>query len=181
MGSLGSDPGFKGSDPGVLVAAKKPGSDPYTPGSDPSNLRSGPRTLRSAPRNLSLLKTLMSKQIAASRIRLKRVYETPGDDDGARVLVDRLWPRGVSKEAAKLYEWLREIAPADELRRWFGHDVARWDEFRDRYRTQLREQGEEHVSHLQDIARKQTLTLVYAAHDEAHNNAVILREVLLGR
>lgn len=123
----------------------------------------------------------MTKRIPAARVKIKRAYEEPAAGDGARVLVDRLWPRGVSKDQAELDEWLREIAPSTELRSWFAHDPARWDEFRQRYRAQLREHGDALLRRLRAIARERTLTLVYAAHDERYNNAVVLREVLLGR
>jgi uncharacterized protein YeaO (DUF488 family) len=111
------------------------------------------------------------------RIRLRRVYEPPVPEDGRRVLVDRLWPRGVTKEAARLDDWRREVAPSAELRRWFGHDPARWPEFRRRYRQEL-EANPEPLEPLLDAARRGPLTLVYAARDERHNQAVVLRELL---
>lgn len=123
----------------------------------------------------------MSTRIAAGRVRLKRAYEAPEADDGKRILVDRLWPRGLAKADAQLDQWMKEIGPSTELRQWFGHDAARWDEFRERYRAELREHADDYVTQLRDIAREETLTLVYAAHDAEHNNAVVLRELLLGR
>lgn len=111
-------------------------------------------------------------------IRIKRIYEKPDADDGFRVLVDRLWPRGLKKEAAALDAWHRELAPSDALRRWFGHDVARWPEFRRRYVAELRDKGEA-LEALRALARERRLTLLFAARDEAHNDAVVLREVLL--
>lgn len=111
-------------------------------------------------------------------IRIKRVYEAPDESDGYRVLVDRLWPRGLKKEAAALDAWHRELAPSDALRRWFGHDVARWPEFRRRYVEELRDKGEA-LEALRAVARERRLTLLFAARDEAHNDAVVLREVLL--
>ncbi|MBX6369656.1 MAG: DUF488 family protein [Rhodospirillales bacterium] len=111
-------------------------------------------------------------------IRIKRVYEAPDESDGYRVLVDRLWPRGLKKEAAALDAWHRELAPSDALRRWFGHDVARWPEFRRRYVEELRDK-EEALEALRAVARERRLTLLFAARDEAHNDAVVLREVLL--
>lgn len=122
----------------------------------------------------------MSTRIAAGRVRLKRAYEAPEADDGKRILVDRLWPRGLAKADAQLDQWMKEIGPSTELRQWFGHDAARWDEFRERYRAELREHADDYVTQLLDIAREDTLTLVYAAHDAEHNNAVVLRELLLG-
>lgn len=110
-------------------------------------------------------------------IRLTRAYEPAEPQDGRRVLVDRIWPRGVSKEAAQIDEWLREIAPSDELRKWFGHDPERWDEFRERYFAELDERPEL-VAHLRAWADGHTLTLVYGAHDERHNNAVALKQYL---
>ncbi len=110
-------------------------------------------------------------------IQLKRAYEPPEASDGARVLVDRLWPRGISKEAAHLDLWLREIAPSTELRRWFGHDPERWEEFRRRYRKELADQPDL-VEQLRALAKKGTLTLVYGAKDEEHNDAVVLQQLL---
>jgi uncharacterized protein YeaO (DUF488 family) len=113
-------------------------------------------------------------------IRLKRAYEPPAVTDGTRVLVDRLWPRGLTKKEAAIDRWLREIAPSTELRRWFGHDPGRWHEFQRRYAVEL-----EHHSELMDelvrLARQGTLTLIFGARDEEHNDAVVLRELLLGR
>ena len=110
-------------------------------------------------------------------VRLKRAYDPAEPGDGYRVLVDRLWPRGVSKERARLDEWARELAPSTELRAWFGHDPARFAEFERRYRTELAAHGEK-VDELRRRARAGTLTLVYAARDEEHNDAVVLAEVL---
>jgi uncharacterized protein YeaO (DUF488 family) len=122
----------------------------------------------------------MNRSIAASNVRLKRAYEPPEKTDGTRILVDRLWPRGVSKEEAKLDEWIKEIAPSSELRTWFGHDPRRWDEFRKRYRTELAEHSET-LKDLRRRAREGPITLVYSARDEIHNDAVVLRNVILGR
>ena len=108
------------------------------------------------------------------KLRTKRVYEEPTPADGHRVLVDRLWPRGVRKADADLDAWAKELAPSDELRTWFDHDPERWDEFRRRYAEELGGKGgpiEEHV-----LDREGTVTLLYAARDTAHNNAVALRE-----
>ena len=110
-------------------------------------------------------------------IAVKRIYETPDNADGQRVLVDRIWPRGVSKEHAALALWLKEIAPSDDLRKWFGHEPQRWAEFRERYGAELDGNGEA-VAQLRDLLRHGKVTLLYGAHDEAHNNAVALAEYL---
>jgi len=117
--------------------------------------------------------------IPASHLRLKRAYEPAEPDDGVRILVDRLWPRGVSKAKAALDEWVKDVAPSTELRKWFGHDPARWAEFQRRYRAELRGQSET-LDRIRGLARTQVVTLVYSAHDEEHNDAVVLRAVLLG-
>ena len=122
----------------------------------------------------------MTERIAADHIRLKRSYEPPGSGDGTRVLVDRLWPRGVSKARADLDQWMKEIAPSTGLRKWFAHDPARWDEFRRRYAEELHRNADL-LTQLRALAREGTVTLVYSAHDEVHNDAVVLRDVLLGR
>jgi uncharacterized protein YeaO (DUF488 family) len=110
-------------------------------------------------------------------VRLKRAYDAPAASDGYRVLIDRLWPRGVSKENARLDEWARQLAPSSELRRWFGHEPARFEEFRRRYIAELAAQDEK-LRELRRRAREGTLTLVFGAHDENHNDAVVLAEVL---
>ena len=110
-------------------------------------------------------------------IKLKRIYDPPIPDDGRRVLVDRLWPRGIAKDAARLDDWLKEIAPSDELRKWFGHDPAKWEEFRERYRSEL-QSHQEQLAELRAAANKRTVTLLYAAKDEEHNNAVVLEEMI---
>ena len=122
----------------------------------------------------------MRTRIAAGNLKLKRAYEPAAAHDGTRVLIDRLWPRGVSKQAAAVDLWLKDIAPSTELRKWFGHDPARWAEFQVRYAAEVRKQPEA-FAQLRDLARKGPVTLVYAAHDEAHNDAVVLRNLLLGR
>jgi uncharacterized protein YeaO (DUF488 family) len=112
-------------------------------------------------------------------IPIKRVYDAPEKSDGFRVLVDRVWPRGVSKQKAAVDLWMKEIGPSTELRKWFGHDPARWHEFRKRYHDELKEKRDL-LDELRAHAEKGTLTLVYSARDEAHNQAVVLREVLQG-
>ncbi len=110
-------------------------------------------------------------------IKCKRIYEQPTPADGRRLLVDRLWPRGISREAARIDDWLKEVAPSDELRRWFNHDPARWDEFRVRYRTELADR-EPLLDRLRQEAGQGPVTLLFAAKDEEHNNAVVLKEIL---
>ena len=122
----------------------------------------------------------MSKRIPAENVKLKRAYERPSAVDGTRVLVDRLWPRGIKKANANIDHWVKELAPSTELRKWFGHEPARWQEFRKRYAAELRQHGDE-VDRLRDLARAGPITLVYAAHDEVHNDAVVLRDTLLDR
>jgi len=111
-------------------------------------------------------------------IRLKRAYEPAAASDGTRILVDRLWPRGVRKTDLAVETWLKEIAPSDALRRWFGHDPDRWSEFRRRYKAELAHHAAL-IEALRERARRGTLTLVYAARDAAHNEAVALRDTLL--
>jgi len=118
--------------------------------------------------------------VPASHLRLKRAYEPAEAADGRRILVDRLWPRGLSKDKAALDDWLKDIAPSTELRRWFGHDPERWTEFQRRYRSELKQHGDA-LDELRSLASEHTVTLVYAAHDEDHNDAVVLRQVLLGK
>lgn len=120
----------------------------------------------------------MSHVSTPAAVQLKRAYEASSPHDGTRVLVDRLWPRGVKKTDAHIAEWMKEIAPSDALRKWFGHDPARWEEFRHRYISELAGK-KELLDDLRELARKGRLTLVYSAHDEAHNQAVVLREMLL--
>jgi uncharacterized protein YeaO (DUF488 family) len=120
----------------------------------------------------------MPKAVATANLRLKRAYEKPAPEDGTRILIDRLWPRGISKEHAALDEWMKEIAPSAELRKWFGHDPAKWTEFQHRYTRELQAHAEE-LERLRSIARQGTLTLVYSAKDELHNDAVVLRKILL--
>jgi len=116
----------------------------------------------------------------STRIWLRRAYDPPTRNDGHRVLVDRIWPRGVSKVDARIDDWAREIAPSDDLRRWFDHDPRRWDEFQRRYRAELRER-EQVLDTLARRVDEGRVTLVYGARDEQHNNAVVLRDVLEDR
>src|SRR5512139_2924996 len=110
-------------------------------------------------------------------IRIKRIYEESSKEDGFRILVERLWPRGISKERANIQLWLKEVAPSPELRNWYGHDVAKWIEFKKRYQQELK--GKEVM--LKEITRqaeKGTVTFVYAARDEEHNSTLVLKEYL---
>ena len=116
--------------------------------------------------------------MAKPDIRLKRAYEPLSREHGIRVLVDRLWPRGLRKTDAAIDCWLKEIAPSSQLRRWFGHDPGHWEEFQRRYRAELPARPEL-LDQLRALAEQSTLTLVYAAHDEDHNQAVVLRDMLL--
>ena len=122
----------------------------------------------------------MSKRITSSNVRLKRAYEQPTRDDGTRILIDRLWPRGVKKVDAAVDQWMKDLAPSTALRQWFGHDPARWQEFRHRYAEEVRQHFDQ-LKQVRALARKGTITLVYSAHDEVHNDAIALRDFLLGR
>ncbi|CAG4892346.1 DUF488 domain-containing protein [Paraburkholderia gardini] len=114
-----------------------------------------------------------------SKILVKRAYEDARPEDGYRVLVDRIWPRGLSKATLELDQWERDLAPGTELRKWFGHDPKRWDAFQQRYRSELEsEEMQERMRHLLAEADGQTITLVYGAKDEEHNQAIVLQSVL---
>jgi len=113
-------------------------------------------------------------------VQLKRVYEKPSRDDGLRILVDRLWPRGLTKERAAVDLWLKDVAPSTELRQWFGHDPAKWKQFEKRYRTELRE-AKDALKLLKQKCKAQVVTLVYGARDEEHNEALVLKQMLEGR
>lgn len=123
---------------------------------------------------------IMGERIKAADVRLKRAYDPPQRNDGRRILVDRLWPRGISKRDVAIDEWLKDLAPTTELRTWFGHDPDRWDEFRRRYAEEIHGHPEL-LAHLRKLAREGPVTLVYSARDELHNDAIVLRDVLLGR
>jgi len=110
-------------------------------------------------------------------VKIKRVYDKPDKEDGRRVLVDRLWPRGLTKEKANVDLWLKEIAPSTELRKWFGHDPAKWKEFQKRYKQELK-RNHEQVLILKEQVKKGTVTLVFGAKDEQHNEALVLKEML---
>lgn len=110
-------------------------------------------------------------------IAIKRVYEPPATSDGCRVLIDRLWPRGLKKDDVTLDLWIKELAPSAVLRQWFGHDVARWEGFRQRYASELDKRGQ-YWRPLAERAARHPVTLLYAARDEEHNNAVVLKSYL---
>ena len=123
-----------------------------------------------------------SSRERADAVCIKRAYVPPAKEDGCRVLVDRLWPRGVARKSLALDEWQKDVAPSADLRRWFNHDPARWDEFKARYRAELaKSPAREALSALVQLARRGKLTLIYAARDENHNEATVLRDVILRR
>ena len=112
-------------------------------------------------------------------LRVKRVYEDPEEDDGKRILVDRIWPRGISKDKARLSDWRKELAPSNELRKWFGHDPDRWEEFKERYRAELEEAGK--MGDLRDIAQRageENVTILFGAKDTECNNARALESFI---
>lgn len=113
----------------------------------------------------------------ATKLKIKRVYDDPASSDGLRILIDRLWPRGLSKEEAHIDHWQKDVAPSGELRRWFGHDPEKWPEFRRRYEAELK-QNEAGVKELRERIGSQAATLLFAAKDSEHNNAIVLREHL---
>lgn len=111
-------------------------------------------------------------------VKLKRAYESPTTTDGLRILVDRLWPRGLAKDKAKIDLWLKDVSPSTELRKWFGHDPKKWSEFKKRYLAELKDNPA--LSELQALSRQRDITLVYAAKDKLHNEAVVLKQILEG-
>jgi uncharacterized protein YeaO (DUF488 family) len=112
-------------------------------------------------------------------IKLKRVYDQPEKEDGFRILVERLWPRGMTKEKAKIDQWLREVAPSQELRKWYGHDLDKWNEFQRRYREELNSNPQAIDELRALIEQHPTVSFVYAAKDEQHNSALLLRDYLV--
>lgn len=120
----------------------------------------------------------MHEHIDIENVRLKRAYEPPSRGDGKRILIDRLWPRGVRKTDARIDEWMKDIAPSTGLRKWFGHDPARWGEFRRRYSAEIRQRPDQ-LAHLKMLAREGPITIVFAAHDELHSNGVVVRDLVL--
>ncbi len=113
-------------------------------------------------------------------IRIKRTYEPRARGDGRRILVERLWPRGMKKDALQVHAWIKEVAPSTQLRKWFGHRPERWREFRRRYKNELRASADA-WSPILDVSKRGTVTLLYSAHDVEHNGAVVLREYLMER
>lgn len=122
----------------------------------------------------------MSLASESSRIKLKRAYEPASPGDGTRILIDRLWPRGVSKEDAAIDHWLKELAPSTALRQWFGHKAERWEEFRKRYRAEIAKQPEA-LAALRSLAQRGPITLVFSARDELHNDAIVVHELLCAK
>ena len=115
-----------------------------------------------------------------SELKLKRAYDPPAKDDGIRILVDCVWPRGVTKEKLQIHHWLRDIAPSTELRKWFGHDPEKWDEFRERYAGELAQKSAL-VGQIMEQLKHGPVTLVYGAKDEQHNQAAALKEIIIRR
>jgi uncharacterized protein YeaO (DUF488 family) len=113
-------------------------------------------------------------------IQLKRAYEKPERGDGTRILVDRLWPRGLTKGKAKINLWLKDVAPSSGLRKWFGHDPRKWRGFRSRYRAELKQRGDQ-LQLIRNESRKGVITLIYGARDQKHNDAVVLKQLLTTR
>ncbi len=122
----------------------------------------------------------MNKRITADHIKLKRAYEPAAADDGIRILIDRLWPRGKKKADAAIDQWMKDIAPSAALRKWLGHDPERWAEFRRRYAAEVHQHRQQLIA-LRALARREPITLVFSARDEAYNDAVALRDFLPGR
>ena len=121
--------------------------------------------------------SVVSKTGQKVTIQLKRAYEKPERADGTRILVDRLWPRGLTKEKAAIDLWLKELAPSTELREWFGHDPKKWRSFRSRYQTELKQLGDQ-LQLIKSRAREGVVTLIYGARDQEHNEAVVLKQFL---
>ena len=120
----------------------------------------------------------MAEGLSKIAIRVKRIYEPSSRADGVRILIDRLWPRGIKKEDVHIDQWQKELAPSTQLRKWFGHRPERWDEFRQRYTIELGLQTTM-LRELRSLARSRPVTLLFSAHDTEHNDAVVLRDVLL--
>ncbi len=131
----------------------------------------------SKPLNKKLRTLLFKKHQIKMTVKIKRVYEKPDKEDGVRILVDRLWPRGLTKEKAGADLWLKDIAPSTELRKWFDHDPEKWGEFKKRYLSELQE-NKDAVSQLKEQIRKHPVTLLYGAKDEEHNEALVLKNYL---
>jgi len=117
-----------------------------------------------------------TKRRNSMKLKIKRVYDKPAEEDGTRILVDRLWPRGLTKQKAKVDVWLKDIAPSTELRKWFAHDPEKWKEFIKKYKQELHENNEQ-AAILKEYLKQGTVTLVYGARDEVHNEALVIKEV----
>jgi len=126
------------------------------------------------------LETNAGEKVHGAMIKIKRIYESASPDDGRRIYVDRLWPRGMKKEEVKIDEWLKDISPSDGLRKWFGHDPSKYAEFKRRYTKELKEHSEI-LERIRKEARKETVTLLSSAKDVEHNNATVLKELLSSR
>jgi len=120
---------------------------------------------------------LIKKNVANKMIKVKRIYDTYEKEDGYRILVDRLWPRGLSKNKAKVDLWLKDIAPSDKLRKWFSHDPKKWEDFRNKYKNELKSKNEIIKKIRQIEKEKNVITFLYSAKDREHNNAVVLQEI----
>lgn len=113
-------------------------------------------------------------------VKVKRIYDPPSSDDGKRILVDRLWPRGLKKDQARIDEWLKDIAPSNELRKWFSHDPERWGEFRERYKKELKDKSDL-IGKIRGESKEGKVTLLFSAKGKEHNNAIVLKEVIEGK
>ncbi|MGM7723454.1 DUF488 domain-containing protein [Metabacillus sp. Hm71] len=111
-------------------------------------------------------------------VKIKRAYEKSSEGDGIRVLVDRIWPRGLSKQEINIDHWMKDVAPSNQLRKWFNHEPSKFEEFKVKYKEELRKDKKDLVEELQEMAANQTITLLYAAKDQEHNQALVLKEIV---
>ncbi len=166
---------FPASDPLKVTRFAVPVSEPRSRMAKLTSPIKGRPPARSNGKGRSIA---MNRKSAAGRVRIKRAYEPSAPEDGTRVLIDRLWPRGVKKANAAIDEWMKAIAPSTQLRKWFGHAPERWPEFQRRYRSEIQQHPAE-FKRLRELTQDGPITLVHAAHDDAHNDAVVLRDLLL--